>query len=140
MSAALQEALAAEHAALYLYGVLGARTSQLASPALFATLTDCYREHRARRDRLRLMLRDAGAEPVAAAPAYDVPAGWTGAQAITVAALGLETASAEAMAALVARTTGEQRRWAQGALVWSAVRQLELGGGPQTWPGAPELL
>ena len=139
MSAALQEALAAEHAALHLYGVLGARTSESASPALHATLTDCYREHRGRRDQLRRFLRDVGVEPVAAAPVYDVPPGWTGPAALAEAALGLETASAAAMAALVARTRGAQRRWALAALAWSAVRQLDLGGTPQPWPGAPEL-
>ena len=139
MTAPLQETLAAEHARLYLYGVLGARTSQAATPSLLATLTDCYRHHRALRDQLRLMLRDAGAEPVVAAPAYDVPAGWTGPAAITAAALGLEVATVETMAAMVARTSGEHRRWALAALQWSAVRQLDLGGAPQPWPGAPEL-
>lgn len=139
MSAALQETLAAEHATLYFYGVLGARTSQAASPLLLETLTDCYRHHRGLRDQLRLMLHDAGAEPVAAAPAYDVPAGWTGVTAITRAALGLEVATAETMTAMVARTTRGQRRWALVALEWSAVRQLAFGATPQTWPGAPEL-
>jgi hypothetical protein len=135
----LQDALAAEHATLYLYGVLGARTSQSATPELFATITDCYRHHRALRDQLRLMLRDAGAEPVAAEPAYDVPSGWTTPVAVTGAALGLEAATTETMAALVARTSGDQRAWGLSALVWSATRQLDLGGIPQVWPGAPEL-
>lgn len=139
MIAPLQETLAAEHARLYLYGVLGARTSQAATPDLLATLIDCYRHHRALRDQLRLMLRDAGVEPVAAAAAYDVPPGWTDAGAITLAALGLEVATTETMAAMVARTSGQHRRWALAALQWSAVRQLDLGGLPQTWPGAPEL-
>lgn len=139
MTAPLQETLAAEHARLYLYGVLGARTSQAATPVLLATLTDCYRQHRALRDQLRQMLRDTGAEPVAAAPAYDVPGGWTTPAAVTAAALGLEVATVETMAAMVARTSGEHRSWALSALQWSAVRQLELGGEPATWPGAPEL-
>ena len=139
MSEPLQDALAREHATVYLYGVLGARTSASATPGLFATLTDGYRHHRGLRDQLRLMLLDAGAEPVAAAPAYDVPPGWTGAAAITAAARGLEATTTESMAAMVALTSGDQRRWALSALTWSAVRQLDLGGGPQTWPGAPEL-
>ena len=69
---ALQATLADEHAALYTYGVLGARTSQATSPALFETLTSGYRRHRARRDQLQLMVRDAGGEPVAAEAAYDL--------------------------------------------------------------------
>jgi Domain of unknown function (DUF4439) len=139
MSEPLQDALAAEHATVYLYGVLGARSSESATPVLFATLTDCYRHHRGLRDQLRLMLLDAGAEPVAAAPAYDVPPGWTTPDAITEAARGLEESTTESMAALVARTSGDHRRWALGALTWSAVRQLDLGGMPETWPGAPQL-
>src|SRR6478609_1203705 len=63
---ALQATLADEHAALYTYGVLGARTSQATSPTLFETLTAGYRRHRARRDQLQLMVRDAGGDPVAA--------------------------------------------------------------------------
>ena len=69
---ALQATLADEHAAVYTYGVLGARTSQAASPALFDTLTAGYRRHRARRDQLRLMVHDAGGDPVAAEVAYDL--------------------------------------------------------------------
>ena len=46
---ALQEALAAEHAACYVYAALGGTTSQAASPQLFATLSEAYRAHR--RDR-----------------------------------------------------------------------------------------
>ena len=61
---ALQATLADEHAALYTYGVPGARTSQATSPALFETLTAGYRRHRARRDQLQLMVRDAGGVPL----------------------------------------------------------------------------
>ena len=60
---ALQATLADEHAALYTYGVLGARTSQATAPVLFETLTAGYRRHRARRDQLRPMVRDAGGDP-----------------------------------------------------------------------------
>ena len=45
---ALQATLGDEHAALYTYGVLGARTSQSASPALYDALTSGHRRHRAR--------------------------------------------------------------------------------------------
>ena len=64
----LAELLEAEHAALYGYGVLGARldveTRPLAQAAAGA--------HRASRDDLADLLRAAGAEPPAALPAYDV--------------------------------------------------------------------
>ena len=44
-----------------------------------------------------------------------------------------------AMLALVARSTGTVREWAMTEATWSASWQLELGGEPQAWPGAPEL-
>ena len=61
---ALQTALAAEHAALYVYGVLGARTSESGTPALFAEVTGAYATHRAQRDVLtrRLLRRGGGAD------------------------------------------------------------------------------
>ena len=69
---ALQATLADEHAALYTYGVLGARTSQAATPTLYDALTAGYRRHRSRRDQLRLMVVDAGGEPAPAAAAYEL--------------------------------------------------------------------
>ena len=69
---ALQATLADEHAALYTYGVLGARTSQAATPTLYDALTAGYRRHRSRRDQLRLMVVDAGGQPVPAAAAYEL--------------------------------------------------------------------
>lgn len=136
---ALQDTLAAEHAALYLYGVLGARTSQSETPTLHASLSTGYSRHRSRRDALRLFVAELGAEPVAAAPAYDVPPGWVGPTRITRAALDLESASTEQLAALVAQTTEGNRQWAATELTWSAGQQLSLGATPVTWPGAPEL-
>lgn len=136
---ALQAALAEEHATLWTYGVLGARTSQAASPELYATLTAAYRRHRSRRDQLRLMVRDAGGDPVAAAVAYEVDGALVRAPQVQRAAAGLEASGAETLLALVARSSGEVREWALTEATWSAVWQLELGGSAETWPGAPEL-
>ena len=71
--AGLQTALAAEHAAVYVFGVLGAQTSRSAQPILFDQLSAAYVAHRAERDRLVRAVRDLGGEPVAAEPAYQVP-------------------------------------------------------------------
>jgi hypothetical protein len=136
---ALQATLSAEHAALHLYGLYGGRTSQSADPALFEALQDGYRVHRARRDQLRLMVSDLGAEPVAAGAAYDEPAGLRGPARVAREALGTERACAETYAALVAQTAGRQRRWGATALTESALLQLRLGGRPEDFPGAPEL-
>ncbi|GAB3034945.1 hypothetical protein GCM10011376_19650 [Nocardioides flavus (ex Wang et al. 2016)] len=136
---ALQATLAEEHAALYYYGVLGARTSQSASPALYDAVTAAYRRHRARRDQLRLMVRDAGGEPVAAAVAYELDGPLVRAAQVQRTAARLEIAGAEVLLALVAQSSGDVREWALSEATWSAVWQLELGGSAQTWPGAPEL-
>ncbi len=71
---ALQTALAAEHAAVYVCGALGAQTSQSAEPALFVAVSEAYAAHRAGRDQLVARVADLGAEPVAAEPAYELPA------------------------------------------------------------------
>jgi hypothetical protein len=136
---ALQATLADEHAALYTYGVLGARTSQSATPALYDALTAGYRRHRARRDQLRQLVEDAGGEPVAAAVAYELDGRLLRSAQVQAAALDLEVASAETLLALVAQSSGSVREWALGEVTWSASWQLELGGVAQTWPGAPEL-
>lgn len=136
---ALQDTLAEEHAALYVYGVLGARTSQGSTPGLYDVLTAAYRRHRSRRDQLRLMVEEAGGEPVAAAAAYELEPRLLRADQLEAAALDLEASAVGTMLALVARSFGAVRSWALSEATWSAAWQLELGGGPQTWPGAPEL-
>ena len=136
---ALQTTLAEEHATLWTYGVLGARTSQSASPALYDAVTAAYRRHRSRRDQLRLMVRDAGGEPAAAAVAYEVEEALVRPAQVQRAAVGLEAAGVETLLALVAQSSGDVRDWALTEATWSAVWQLELGGTAQTWPGAPEL-
>ena len=135
---ALQATLADEHAALYTYGVLGARTSQATSPALFETLTSGYRRHRARRDQLQLMVRDAGGEPVAAEVAYDLDGRAAPSAADRTCGGGTSRpASVEGLLALVAQSTGSVREWALTEATWSAVWRLQLGGTAETWPGAP---
>lgn len=136
---ALQETLAAEHAALYTFGVLGARTSQASTPELYDVLTAGYRRHRARRDRLRLLVAEAGGEPVAAAAAYELDSRPLRPAQLQATALQLEATGVATMLALVARSTGTVREWALTEATWSASWQLELGGEPQAWPGAPEL-
>ena len=136
---ALQATLAEEHAALYTYGVLGGRTSQSATPALYGALTLAYRRHRSRRDQLRALATEAGGEPVAAAAAYELDGQVLRSAQVQAAALALEMVSGETLLALVAQSSGPVREWGLTEATWSAAWQLELGGAPQTWPGAPEL-
>lgn len=135
---ALQVVLAGEHASLYVYGVLGARTSASASPQLFASVTGAYEAHRAHRDRLSAMLRAAGATPVASEAAYEIPAPLGTPALVAEAALRLERRSASTYAWLVANTVGDRRRWAIEALTDAAVRELGFRGSPEIFPGAPE--
>jgi hypothetical protein len=80
---AVRTALAAEHAALYGYGVLGARLSG----TLRKTAKDMWNGHRAQRDELESVL---SAEPVPAAAAYRLPVRVTDARSAARLAAALE--------------------------------------------------
>lgn len=136
---ALQATLAGEHAALYVYGALGGRTSQSASPALFAALRQGYDVHRAQRDQIARNLRDLGSDPVAAAVSYEVSGPLGTAGQVRRAAIALEGRCAASYTSLVSQSAGEQRRRALTALVDCAVRQLALGAEPEAFPGIDEL-
>jgi uncharacterized protein DUF4439 len=136
---ALQETLAGEHAALWVYGVLGGQTSKATSPRLYAVVDAGYRAHRGRRDLLVRTIRDLGAEPVAAEVAYALPNPVSNPDQVATAGLVTEQRCAATYADLVARTTGSHRRLGIEALTESAVRQLGLRGSPEIFPGADEL-
>jgi len=135
---ALQTALAGEHAAVYVFGTLGGRTSQTADPDLFEAIAGAFAAHRARRDHLVAVITDLGADPVAAAAAYDVPARLDRAGQIARVARATEQACATTYAWLVANTVDGMRRWAIKALNETAVRVLTLRGTPEMFPGAGE--
>lgn len=135
---ALQQALAAEHAAVYVYGALGGRTSASATPELFAAVSAAYDAHRARRDQLTRAVRDAGAEPVAAEAPYELPRPLSTPDQVARAARDVERSCAATYAYLVANTTRGQRRAAVVALNEAAVRELVFRGTPETFPGADE--
>lgn len=132
---ALQTTLAAEHAAVFVYGVLGGQTSRSGSPALYAALTSAYTTHRARRDDLMARLSAAGAEPVPAEPGYGLPADLGTPTAVTDRARALEESATATYAYLVASTTDEARAWAIDALVDAAVRGAGFGAPPDRLPG-----
>src|SRR5256714_9298316 len=66
---ALAAALAAEHAAIFGYGVVGARLTGAAT----GQAREAESAHRARRDKLVVQLTKAGTTPPAAQPAYALP-------------------------------------------------------------------
>lgn len=138
--AALQATLAGEHAAVYLYGFLGARASQSRQSVLYARLLDAFRVHRRRRDQLSVMVAAVGADPVPSEVAYDLPSmladpGGVDVAELNNAALQVERRIARTYGQLIESTAGAERRWALVALDDSAVRQLEFRGTPEMFPG-----
>jgi hypothetical protein len=132
---ALQQTLAAEHAAIYVLGALGGRASSLPASAMRKALDTAYADHVERRDQLRTMIDAEGGEPVAAEPAYRLPAPLTTSAQIAHEALRVERACATTYAALVAATTDAERGWAIDALVTTAVGEIAFGGRPVALPG-----
>jgi hypothetical protein len=134
---ALQRALAAEHAAVYVFGVLGGRAAVLGESPLRPALATAYELHLARRNRLRVMVTAAGDDPVAAEAAYDVPRQLTSPAQITAEALRVERACVSTYAAMIAATTGADRAWAVATLSAGALTELTFGGPPLPLPGLP---
>ncbi|MCB0908958.1 MAG: DUF4439 domain-containing protein [Nocardioidaceae bacterium] len=135
----LQGALTAEHAAVYVLGVLGGRTSAAAQRALFAALTQAHAVHRDRRDALTRAIAAAGADPVAAAAGYEVAGPPTSPEGIRATAATVESAVGEQYAALVATAPTGRRTWPAAVVCDAALRAVALGGTPSWFPGAPEL-
>jgi len=135
----LQAALAGEHAAIHVYGVLGGRVSASSAPAAAAAIGSAYAMHRARRDQLRTMVQQLGGDPVAAEVSYELAGPADTTAQIVREALGLEERCAEVYAQAVGATAGAQRQWAIDALADAAVRALTFNGEPQAFPGLPEL-
>ena len=98
---ALQTALAAEHAAIYGYAVVGAHLTG----SELADATASYQDHRRRRDELTAMIRELGADPEPAAAAYKLPFRVESPADARRLAGRLEDGVAQAHAALVAAST-----------------------------------
>ncbi|MFE2448684.1 ferritin-like domain-containing protein [Stenotrophomonas sp. NPDC087984] len=131
---AAQAALAAEHAAVYGYGVVGGRIGD----DRLAEAREGYAAHRARRDDLARTVRDLGGSPEAAAPAYALPFAVPDAPAAVRLAAELENRVAAVYADLVRASTGSLRRQAAGALREAAVRAVRWRGGGVAFPGLTE--
>lgn len=117
MKQQLADALSAEHAAIFGYGVVGAHLSG----ALVTAARQAEETHRFRRDELLVRLGD-GAPP--AAPAYGLPFPVTGAAAALRLAVLIEERCAAAWQATLGATAGEQRRTGLAALTDCAQRAV----------------
>ena len=132
---ALQKALAAEHAAVHLYGVLGGQSSKSRQPTLFHQLDQAYDEHRALRDRLSVLVNAKGQDPVAAEVDYAVPGPTTTPAQIQAVARTIERRVTTTYGELVENTSGTDRQWAISALDAGALRGLSFGAAPKDFPG-----
>jgi hypothetical protein len=132
----LQAALAAEHAAVYGYGVLGAllRTAQQ------QTARDIWDAHRAKRDRLSLFIAGYATRPVASAAAYRLPIRPTSPATAAQLAAALEDQVVMGYLGLVGAGDPKVRRFAAQAMQEATVRAVRwLGKGPAVaFPGMTE--
>jgi hypothetical protein len=132
-AAALQGALAAEHAAVYGYGVVGAI---LTGAAQGDARTD-WTAHQVARDTLVTMLTRLGATPVAASAAYQLPFTVTGAKSAAKLAATLENGVTRAYLGVVAVNDPALRSFAAQAMQTSANRALAWSGTTTAFPGMP---
>ncbi|WP_405950942.1 ferritin-like domain-containing protein [Streptomyces prunicolor] len=131
---ALQAALAAEHAAVYGYGVVGGRIREGRRTEAKAA----YDAHRARRDALVREVRDLGGRPVAASAAYALPFAVPDSAAAVRLAAELEDRVAGVYSDMVRASTEGVRGTATEALREAAVRAVRWRGGSVPFPGLAE--
>jgi hypothetical protein len=132
---ALREALAAEQAVVYGYGVVGAHLSGKAEKYAAARLT----AHQNLRDELAALIQQVGAVPGAALPAYRLPFAVTDSAAARRLGGALENGSAGAAWDLTAETSAASagRELAVGWLT-DAAEAAALWGAPTPLPGSPK--
>jgi Domain of unknown function (DUF4439) len=132
--AALQAALAAENAACYGYGVVGAH---LAGTGLAATAASDWVAHQRARDSLIAMITAAGADPVPASVAYRLPAAVSTAAEARALAVMLEDGVAQAYIGLVGLTDLKLRARGARGLQSAALRAAAWRHGTVAFPGLP---
>jgi hypothetical protein len=129
----LQAALAAEHAAIYGYGVAGA---MLSGADRAAALTD-WRLHEQARDTLEIMISKLGATPVAASAAYGLPFTVDDAPSARRLAAILEDGVTQAYLGVVAVTDPALRAFGALAMQPPATRAAVWRGSTVAFPGMP---
>jgi hypothetical protein len=129
----LQAALAAEHAAVYGYGVAGAMLSG-ADQAL--AMTD-WKAHQEARDTLQAMITKLGATPVVASAAYELPFTVHDARSARRLAAALEEGVTQAYLGLVAVKNETLRSFGALAMLPAADRAVAWRGSTVAFPGMP---
>ena len=131
---ALRACLAAEHVAVWAYGIVGAHLELEARLDARAT----WDSHRARRDRIAQLLRDREAPVPASEPGYALPYAVTDTTTARRLAADVESGVAAAYADLVLAAGGELRRFAALSLQEAAVRAARWSGSTEAFPGITE--
>jgi hypothetical protein len=130
--AALQGALAAEHVAIFGYGVLGAHLLGVQRQ----NADQMWNSHRARRDRLRSYVEAGGAKAVVAAPAYRLPSPVSSPRTAVQLAARLEDGVTAGYAGLAGAADPALRRYAAQAMQEATVRAVRWRGAPSAaFPG-----
>jgi Domain of unknown function (DUF4439) len=129
----LQSVLAAEHAAIYGYGVAGAH---LAGAARQSAQQD-WAAHQSARDALEARLTSLGAAPEAAQAAYQLPFPVRGSKAAVSLAAYLEDQVAAAYLGLVALDDPGLRAWGARQVRAAALRATAWTGSAAAFPGLP---
>lgn len=132
---ALAAALAAEHAAIFGYGVVGARLTGTA----VGQAREAESAHRARRDKLVVELTKAGQTPPAAQPAYALPFPVGDAASAQKLAVQLEERTAAIWRTALGPTTDGDRKLALDALIDCAQRAARWRRATGQEPGTVPL-
>ncbi|GAA3169041.1 ferritin-like domain-containing protein [Nonomuraea roseoviolacea] len=130
----LGKALAAEHAAVFAYGLIGARTTG----ALRSKATQAFDAHRARRDQLRTFITGRGGRPAEAEASYSLPlVPSTPADAVRLA-VQIEAGMTAAYLELVAGDDAALRKYAALAMQEAVARSYAFRPAVGTaFPGMP---
>ncbi|MGP4094810.1 ferritin-like domain-containing protein [Nonomuraea sp. KM90] len=130
----LRKALAAEHAALFAYGLLGARTSG----SLRDKVSAAFDAHRARRDQLRSYITTRGGKPAEPDASYMLPFFPSDATLAAKLAVHLETGVTAAYLELAAAEEAALRRYAALAMQEAVARSYSFRPAqPAAFPGMP---
>ena len=128
---ALQAALAAEHAAIFGYGVAGAHLTGHSQAAAERDWT----AHSLARDTLAAMISARGVTPAAAQPFYQLPFRVHNASSAARLAAHLEDGVTRAYLGLVALSDQRLRRFGAMAMQDAAQRAASWRGSTQAFPG-----
>lgn len=139
--AALFDAVAGEHGAIYGYGMVSAHST----PDDNALVAEAMAQHRARREEALVMLAERAVTPPLPAAGYELPLEVTDPGDAAELAVRMESDTATAWRAVLEQAqTPEDRRFAVTAMTQAAVlaaRWNQVLGVPQittAFPGGPE--